>query len=126
MTELRASESTTNADDAVHQQIAYLAALGCQRWAYTELTAALDLQLWPRDRGAAAEQQAPYRVTLRVVQRGVWRVVLCPADTLPAGVSPAVRAEVERVQISGDVTQLTAYAADQIVQCGLFGEVLYA
>lgn len=114
-----------SADDVLYQRIVYRALSACEGWAWTELDPGLDLLLRPRERGPAELQQVPYRVTQKVVERGVWRVTLCPADLLPAGAALATREQVLRAQIARSVGQLGAAAVDQVVQCGLFGEVLY-
>lgn len=111
--------------DALYQQLVLLGAHGARRWAHIEVTAQLNVLLWPRDRGPMERQQAPYRVTQRTVEKGVWKVTLCREDDLPAGVSLSTRDAVLRAQISHSLMGVTGTVADQVVQCGLFGEVFY-
>lgn len=111
--------------DALYQQLVLLSAHGVRRWAHIQVTAQLDVLLWPRDRCPAQRQGVPYQVTQRTVERGVWKITLCRDDALPAGVTRAARDAVLRAQISHSVMQVDGTVADQVVQCGLFGEVLY-
>jgi hypothetical protein len=125
MSDLRSAESTAQSDDALYRQIVLRAAGACAHWAVPAFTGHLDLALFPRGRGPI-EQQIPYRVGTRVVERGVWRVMLCRADALPAGASTATRDAMLRAQIALSAAQMGDREVDHIVQCGLFGEVLHA
>jgi hypothetical protein len=112
--------------DALYQQLALLGAYGAGRWAHVQVSAMLNvLLLWPRDRGPVEHQEVPYRVTQRTAERGVWKVTLCREVDLPAGVPLSTRDAVLRAQISRSVMHVDGNVADQVVQCGLFGEVLY-
>jgi hypothetical protein len=112
------------ADDMIYQQIVLAANPACQRWAIVRADPQLDMLLYPRDRGPVKNQQ-PYRVDQRVVEKGIWRVTLCPETSLPAGVERATRDALVQAQIAGTVTGVPFRAMDQVIQCGLFGEVLY-
>jgi len=112
-------------EDALYQQLVLLSAYGAQRWAHIEVSAELEVFLWPRDRGPMEHQKAAYRVTQRTAERGVWKITLCREEDLPAGVDAATRAALVRAQISRSVMLVDSDVADHTVQCGLFGEVLY-
>lgn len=109
----------------IHQQIALHAADACRDWAYPEVTSRLDVLLWPRDRGPVDAQEAPYRVTEPKVRMGIWRITLCAEQQLPAGVDVTTRDAVLRAQVAGSGLDMPMAAVDQVVQCGLFGEVIY-
>lgn len=111
--------------DALSQQLVLLGAHGAGRWAYVQVSAMLNVLLWPRDRGPVERQEVPYRVTQRTAEKGVWKVTLCREDDLPTGVPLSTRDAVLRAQISRSVMHVDGNVADQVVQCGLFGEVLY-
>jgi hypothetical protein len=110
--------------DGLYQQIVVLSAQGCAHWAHVMADHALGVLLWPRDRGDH-RRGIPYRVTQEIVERGVWRVTLCAQEQLPAGVGVATRDAVLRAQIASSAMEMSIGAADQVVQCGLFGEVIY-
>jgi hypothetical protein len=112
-------------DDALYQQLVLLSAYGAQRWAHVEVSGQMEVFLWPRDRGPVQRQEVAYRVTQRTAEKGVWKVTLCRDDNLPAGVPSSTRDTVLRAQISRSVMQVDGTVADHVVQCGLFGEVLY-
>lgn len=124
MSDLHRVAPPAMSDDALYQQIVLGAAAACRAWAAAEATAQLDLLLYPRDRGPVAGQR-PYLVTQKVVERGVWRVTLCPEDMLPAGVPVSTRDSVVKAQIARSATVMSFPALDHVIQAGLFGEVLY-
>lgn len=124
MTDVRNEQEILTSSDAFYQKLALGAALGCEHWATPLFDGTLDVLLWPRDRGDFPHG-IPYRVNTRVVERGVWRVTLCPEDALPAGVDVSTRDAVVKAQIALDGLRVPFPAIDQVVQCGLFGEVLY-
>lgn len=112
--------------DGIYQQIVLGAAGACAHWAHVTVTAALDVELRPRDRGPAAAQRPAHRVTQRVVQLGMWKVTLCPAGRLPAGVDPRTQDAALKAEIAHNAAETMPLSAiDQVVQVGLFGEVLY-
>jgi hypothetical protein len=111
-------------DDGMLQWIVMASALACAGWAVVVATAELDMLLYPHDRGAI-EDQKPYRLNQRVVEKGTWRILLCLETALPAGVLPATRDSLIKAQIARSAIILPLAAMDHIVQCGLFGEVLY-
>jgi hypothetical protein len=80
--------------------------------------------LYPRDRGPV-ERQRPYTVTAHVAEVGIWRIALCPRDFLPAGVPVTTRDSVIRMLTARSTTDMSAAAMDHVIQCGLFGEVIY-
>lgn len=123
---LRASSAgLEQSEDALYQQLVLLSAHGAQRWAHIEVSSELEVFLWPRDRGPAGPRAVARRVTQRTAEKGVWKITLCQEDDLPAGVPLATRDALLRALISRSVLQVDGNVADQVVQCGLFGEVLY-
>lgn len=111
-------------DDAMYQQIVVASAAACTSWAVVVATPQLDMLLYPRDRGPIEGQQ-PYTVNQRTVEKGIWRITLCPETALPAGVPLRTRDGVVQGQIARTATAMSFAAMDHVVQCGLFGEVLY-
>lgn len=124
MSELRDERRLLAGSDALYQQLVLASATASESWAKTMVAADFDVLLWPRDRGDFP-LGVPYRVTTRVIEMGVWRITLCPEDALPAGVDRTTRAAVLRAEIALSGTEVPVPAVDQVVQCGLFGEVLY-
>jgi len=124
MSDARIFAPAEMSDEAILQQIVIAAAGACRRWAVPVTTETLEVRLYPRDRGPVEGQQ-PYTVTQQVVERGIWRITLCPLADLPAGVPMETRNNVIRAQIARTATVLLAAAVDHVVQCGLFGEVFY-
>lgn len=125
MSDVRVTAPTETSDDGLYQQIVLGALVACRSWAVTEASAQLDTLLYPRDRGPVVGQQ-PYLITQRVVERGIWRVMLCPEEALPAGVPLTTRDGVVQAHIAHSATVMTMPAVDHVVQAGLFGEVLYS
>ncbi len=111
-------------DDAIHRQIVVMALVACRRWAIPHVTARLDVLLYPRDRGPV-DRQRPYLVQERTVEQGIWKILLCPLADLPAGVPQSSRDDVLKAQIARNALKLPLPAVDHVIQCGLFGEVLY-
>lgn len=111
--------------DGLYQQIVLHAADACRGWAYTEVDGRLDVLLWPRDRGPVEIQEVPYRVTQRRIEVGIWRVTLCPEGQLPEGVDRSTRDAALQAQIAQSALGMPMAAADQIVQAGQFGMVIY-
>lgn len=124
MTDVRNEQEILTSSDAFYQKLALGAALGCERWATTMFDGTFDVLLWPRSRGDYPHG-IPYRVNTRVMEKGVWRVTLCPEDALPAGVDRSTRDAIVNAQIAHGGLEVPFRAIDQVVQCGLFGEVLY-
>lgn len=110
--------------DALYQQWVIVAAQACTGWATAQVDGRLDLLLWPHA-ADAVPGAVPLRVDTAVVQRGVWRVTLCAAAALPPGVDLDTRHAVVRAERTLDGMQTPFLVIDQVVQVGLFGEVLY-
>jgi hypothetical protein len=121
----RTSSSSAVSVDALHQQMVVNVLAACERWARCTVDVNLNVLIWPRDRGPIDQQEMPMRVTQQTIERGIWRLVLCPASELPAGASLAARNEALKAQWAGSAMQTPHFAIDEVVQCGLFGEVLY-
>lgn len=124
MSDLHLVAASEMSDDTIYQQIVVCSPGACRPWAVLVATSRLDMLLYPRDRGPI-EQQQPYLVTQRVVEKGIWRIALCPQGGLPAGVPLSTRDSVVKAQIARTATVMSFPAMDHVVQCGLFGEVLY-
>jgi hypothetical protein len=112
------------ATDALYQPLALVSVQACAGWAHTQIVDTLDVLLWPRDRGDFP-QGPPYRVTSRIVERGIWRITLCAIEGMPEGVDFATREAIVKASIAHDAMLVPSKSVDKIVQCGLFGEVLY-
>ncbi len=124
MSDLHLAAAAEMSDDAIYQQIVVAAAAACRGWAVTAATSELDIRLYPADWGPDGAQHA-YLVTQRVVEKGVWRITLCPEAELPAWVPLSTRDSIVKAQIARSALHIPLPAMDHIVQCGLFGEVLY-
>jgi hypothetical protein len=122
MSDLRHDQDVLVGSDSLYQRLALSAPQACAGWAEIMFEGLEALLLWPRDRGDFPHGPA-YRVDTRVVERGIWRVTLQPE--LPAGVDVATRDAVLRAEISMTGAKIPFRSIDQVVQCGLFGEVLY-
>jgi hypothetical protein len=122
MSDLRHNETVLTGSDSLYQQMMLDAAQACAGWAEIMCEGLEALLLWPRDRHDFPHGP-PYRVTTRVVQRGVWRVTLQPE--LPAGVDMASRDAMFKAEISMSAREISFRSVDDVVQCGLFGGVLY-
>lgn len=108
--------------DVLYQALVLGAVVACERWAVAQVTDDLSVLLWLRDRGDFPGG-TPYQVHTQIVQRGIWRIGLQPQ--LPAGVDVKTRDAVLRACIADSGQQMPVPAIDQVIQCGLFGEVLY-
>jgi hypothetical protein len=122
VSDLRHNETILTGSDSFYQQLVLNAAQACAGWAEIMFEGLEALLLWPRDRGDFPHGPA-YRVNTSVVQRGVWRVALQPE--LPAGVDQGDREAVFRAEVALSAMQVPMSTVNRIVQCGLFGEVLY-
>jgi hypothetical protein len=122
MSDLRDTETILSGSDTLYQQMVICAAQACEGWATILFEGTLDLLLWPTDRGDFPHGPA-YRVNTRVIQRGVWRVAL--QAELPAGVDQADRDAVIKAETALSASQIPFPTINKVVQCGLFGEVLY-
>lgn len=109
--------------DGLYQQIVLLSARACD-WAESMFDGSLNVLLWLRERGDFPDG-IPYRVDQRRVERGIWRLTLVADDQLPAGATAAARDEVLKALLASSALQLPLFAVDQVVQCGLFGEVIH-
>lgn len=107
---------------ALYEQMKLSAAVACSPWAHAEISPELDILLWPRARG---RDGAPYRVTDRVILTGVSRLTLCAQGNLPPGATLAARDAVVCAQIALTMAGLHSRVLDQVVQLGLFAEVIY-
>lgn len=115
------------------QQLAYDVAQrasepgACERWAHVVHTTDgpdRDPMLWPRDRGPITG--VGYRVSTHIVRKGLWKICLSPEPALSGLlIDPDTHIAALRAYHGAAVTTLTAHQIDQIVQVGLFGEVLY-
>jgi hypothetical protein len=122
VSDLRHNEAILTGSDSLYQQLVLNAAQACAGWAEIMFEGLEALLLWPRDRQDYPHGPA-YRVNTRVVERGIWRVTLQPE--LPAGVDTATKDAVLKAEVSMSAMKIPFRAVDQVVQCGLFGEVLY-
>lgn len=109
--------------DSLHQQIVLLSARACA-WAETMFDGTLSVLLWLRERGDFPHA-IPYRVDHRRVELGINRIVLRAESDMPAGVTVATRDALVDALTASSAAELPLSAVDQVVQCGLFGEVLY-
>lgn len=109
--------------DALYQQIVLLSARACS-WAESLFDGTLDVLLWPRERGDFPHG-IPYRVTQQKTWLGVCRLTLVPEHDLPAGATVLARNELVKALTASSASAMPLVAVDQVVQCGLFGEVLY-
>jgi hypothetical protein len=106
----------------------------CGRWAHVLHTTDgpdRDPRLWPRDRGPA--EGAGYRVSVLTTRTGLLKILLCRSGVLSAmGVDidtqVALLAAEQMAWLGADVPAqiLTPGQVDQVVQVGLFGEVLFS
>jgi hypothetical protein len=119
----RALLDLQSSPDSLYQQIVLLSAGACS-WAESMLDGMSSVLLWLRERDDFPHG-IPYRVDQRRVEQGVWRIVLVAEADLPAGVCVQTRDELLRALTASSVAQLSLSAVDQVVQCGLFGEVFY-
>jgi hypothetical protein len=130
----------TSLEVTAEEQLAYGVAqrasepLACGRWAHVEHELAgtdRDPQLWPRDRGAP--QGPGYRITALIARKGIRRILLTPSPRLAEigiSVDTMLTLLFETSQWSHSAIDLLAPALsaqeiDQIIQVGLFEEVLY-
>lgn len=122
MSDVRQNETILSGSDSLYQQLLLAAARACEGWAEVMFVGLEALLLWPKDRGDFPHG-VPNRVTAQTIERGVWRVTL--QAQLPVGVETTTRDAVLRAELALDARQVPLAAVDQVVQAGLFGEVLY-
>lgn len=131
----------TSLEITAEEQLAYGVAQrasedeACGRWAHVRHDRAgidRDPLLWPRDRGVP--QGAGYRVTVLVARKGIRRILLTPSARLAelgVAIDTMLTLLLETQQWTSSAIdllapRLTAREIDQIIQIGLFEEVLYS
>jgi hypothetical protein len=122
VSDLRQGETVLAGADSLYQQLVLVAAKACEAWAEIMFDGLEALLLWPKDRGDFPHG-VPYRISSQTVRLGAWRVTLQPQ--LPAGVDLSTRDAMLKAEIALSAKLMPITAVDQVVQCGLFGEVLY-
>lgn len=127
MREESAGTDTLTSEDIIIAGIQLRAAEACQGWAHVvhDLDGPdTDPVLYPIARGTPAIGMG-YRVSTEVIRKGIWRITLCLASCLPAGVDRETRLMLLRAYAAGHGADLAPAQVDQIIQAGIFMEVVF-
>jgi hypothetical protein len=124
MSDVQVVKPAVTSADAILRQIFESALDACRHWAAGIMTGQLGMLLYPQDRGPIAGQR-PYAINRRTVEKGIWRITLCPETALPPGVPLSTRDNIIQTQIACATIAMSPAAVDHVIQCGLFGEVIY-